>query len=133
MAEPERQNCRRIFFTPHDYYDFSTMFSPCYCIHISFISPCFCLLNFKRNCGKSQKKLKLSPIITFPKNPPHLNLNLNQYRRITNQVFCSCSWDSKQYDFENTCTVISVIMPPPHYYRKYAPPFFDDSFLNFHR
>ena len=30
-------------------------------------------------------------------------------------------------------TVISVIMPPPHFYRKYAPPFFDGSFLNFLR
>ena len=28
------------------------------------------------------------------------------------------------------CTVISVIMPPPHFYRKYAPPFFEGSFLN---
>ena len=27
------------------------------------------------------------------------------------------------------CTVISVIMPPPHFYRKYAPPFSEGSFL----
>ena len=31
------------------------------------------------------------------------------------------------------CTVISVIMPPPQFYRKYAPPFFDGSFLIFLR
>ena len=27
-------------------------------------------------------------------------------------------------------TVISVIMPPLYFYRKYVPPFFDGSFLN---
>ena len=27
------------------------------------------------------------------------------------------------------CTVISIIMPPPHFYRKYAPPFSEGSFL----
>ena len=27
------------------------------------------------------------------------------------------------------CTVISAIMPPPNFYRKYAPPFFQASFL----
>ena len=35
--------------------------------------------------------------------------------------------------FLTLSTVISVIMPPPHFYRKYAPPFFDGSFLNFLR
>ena len=44
------------------------------------------------------------------------NLEQNQSKNTTG------GWSSQ-------CTVISVIMPPPHFYRKYAPPFSEGSFL----
>ena len=34
-----------------------------------------------------------------------------------------------QLSINKICTVIIVIMPPPHFYRKYAPPFSEGSFL----
>ena len=36
---------------------------------------------------------------------------------------------AKYEESQNHCTVIIVIMPPPHFYRKYAPPFSEGSFL----
>ena len=39
-------------------------------------------------------------------------------------------WSSWHCLIKIKSTVISVIMPPLYFYRKYAPPFFDGSFLN---
>ena len=39
-----------------------------------------------------------------------------------------CMYNIQLYNVQ--CTVISVIMPTPHFFRKYAPPFFDGSFFN---
>ena len=48
------------------------------------------------------------------------------------QNFMNRSVRNSSIGYSSTCTkstVISVIMPPPHFYRKYAPPFSEGSFL----